>query len=117
MGSHTLNSFANKWSTSPGKKEQQLAVDAEMSGVTTPVTMTESELSARQESSPPTSPATGSASSVQQDVKMVGTDEEKIDATPDIVGGDVEDEDEDDTEGMDMKAKALTKLLQTSSVS
>ena len=27
------------------------------------------------------------------------------------------EEDEDDTEGMDMKAKALTKLLQTSSVS
>ena len=117
MGSRLLNFFANKWSN-PSKNQIE-AVDAEMSGVTTPVTMADS-LSTRQESSPPTSPATGSASSIQQDVKMVDEVDNEgngvlgIDGTPDIVEG---GEEEEDVEGMDMKARALTKLLQTSSVS
>lgn len=133
MGSRILNFFANKWS-SPTKN--QLA-DTEMSGVTTPVTVTDTSLEeaassthheSSSNSSPPTSPAAGSAMSVQQDGKMESsageieqeTELEKSDATAEVAKNDGQDDEEDedeDTEGMDMKAKALTKLLQTSSVS
>lgn len=118
MGSRILNFFANKWS-SPNKKD---SIDTAMSDVTTPTTLPDSLESAatpaRQESSPPTSPATGSGSgsSLKQDAKSGADEVEKNNAvSPEVPDGDVEED--EDTEGMDMKARALTKLLQTSSVS
>lgn len=91
-----------------------------MSGVTTPTTLPESldeattgasSAPSRQQSSPPTSPATKSEF---EDVTMEGTEKDgKLEKTAVTEGEGDEDE---DTEGMDMKARALTKLLQTSSV-
>ena len=43
-------------------------------------------------------------------------DTAKEDAVKDVVQDEEEDDDDDDEEGMGVKAKALTKLLKTSSV-
>lgn len=91
-----------------------------MSGVTTPTLPDSledvtgaSSASPREQSSPPTSPGTRSD---PEDAKMDdGQDDQPKTASGDLRKAD--DNDDEDTEGMDMKARALTKLLQTSSVS
>lgn len=117
MGSRIVDFFANRW-VGPNKTQ---SIEPEMSGVTTPTTLPESleeattgasSAPSRQQSSPPTSPVTKSES---EDVIMEDVEKESELEKPVVAEGDG-DEDED-TEGMDMKARALTKLLQTSSVS
>lgn len=116
MGSRIMNFFANKWS-SPNKVQ---SIESEMSGVTTPTTLPESleeattgasSAPSRQQSSPPTSPATKSES---EDVTMEGAEKESELEKPIVAEG--EGDEDEDTEGLDMKARALNKLLQTSSV-
>jgi ATP-dependent DNA helicase len=118
MGSRIFNFIANKWTTSPGKKTTS-GVD-HLSGTSTPTATTTASTTAtsvhEESSSPPSS--VDESGAVADEVKM---ESEKEDGTNMELGNEVQqqeekEEDEDDTEGMDMKAKALTKLLQTSSV-
>jgi hypothetical protein len=86
---------------------------AEMSERTTPVTPIKSRGEAsRQESTQPSSPLAAGSADGEDNHKEEGRDEHH--------GGeqDVMDipNDEEDTEGMDVKARALTNLLKTSSV-
>lgn len=119
MGSRIVNFFANKWS-SPSKVQ---TIESEMSGVTTPTTLPESleeatgasSAPSRQQSSPPTSPVANPES--DEDVKMGEADKESELEKPVFAEGEGDEDEDEDTEGMDMKARALTKLLQTSSVS
>lgn len=117
LGSRIVNFFANNWS-SPSKIQ---SIESEMSGVTTPTTLPESleeaatgasSAPSRQQSSPPTSPATKSES---EDVTMEGAEKENEREKPIVTEG--EGDEDEDTEGLDIKARALNKLLQTSSVS
>lgn len=118
MSSRIFNFIANKWTSSPGKKTPS-EVD-HLSGTSTPAATTTASTAATSVHEEPSSPP----SSV--DASGSGADEVKMDAEKgddtnmeleDSVQKEEEKEDEDDdTEGMDMKAKALTKLLQTSSV-
>lgn len=91
-----------------------------MSGVTTPTTLPESleeattgvsSAPSRQQSSPLTSPP---AKTESEDVIMEEAEKENELEKPVVAEG--EGDEDKDTEGMDMKARALTKLLQTSSV-
>ncbi|PCH01990.1 SNF2-related [Penicillium occitanis (nom. inval.)] len=116
MGSRIVNFFTDKWS-SPSKIQ---SIESKMSGVTTPTTLPESleeattgasSAPSRQQSSPPTSPA---AKSESEDVIMEGAEEESELEKPVVAEG--EGDEDEDTEGLDMKARALNKLLQTSSV-
>ncbi|KAH8698476.1 putative SNF2 family helicase/ATPase PasG [Talaromyces proteolyticus] len=111
MGSRIFNFIANKLG-SPTKKQLS---EAEISEATTPATLTDS---AQQESSsPPSSPLDASGSEHDKMDIDVNKDDIKNEVVPET-GTEMADEiaEEDDMEGMDMKARALTKLLQTSSV-
>lgn len=62
-----------------------------------------------------TSPSSMAASPGQTMKAEIGAGEDKMDLD-ESPGQKTEDQDDEDMEGMDMKARALTKLLQTSSV-
>lgn len=84
-----------------------------MSDRTTPVTPIDSHGgTSRQDSTQPSSPVGVDSADVESNLKVEGLHEQH--------GGDQENmgipNDEDDTEGMDIKARALTNLLKTSSV-
>jgi ATP-dependent DNA helicase len=121
MGSRLFNFIANTWSPSKAKKTSSgEAIDANMSGQSTPATFVESHDGAsRQESTPPSSPIeSGSVEEGNTDTMGKRKKDIPADDAQDKMEVDAPEAGEDeDTEGMDMKAKALTKLLKTSSVS
>lgn len=121
MGSRLFNFIANNWGPRTAKTTSSAETTVgNMSGQSTPATFVEfHDGTSRQESTPPSSPIEPELVDEGQNDPM-GVKEEDVlaDDEPQKMEVDSPEAGEDeDTEGMDMKAKALTKLLKTSSVS
>lgn len=116
MSSRIFNFIANKWTNSPDKKAPS-EVD-HLSGTSTPAdtaTITTAATSVHESASSPPSSVDASGS-VADEVKMETEKDTNMELEDEVQKQEGQEEEDDDTEGMDLKAKALTKLLQTSSV-